>query len=166
MKTKYIGQRGFSLIEVSIASAIFSMGLAGVSLMLLTAIMGTAEAGHQTIATNSAGSLAELIAVNTDAAGHFVYPQGADEGLCVDTLDCSYAAMAATEVVSWQRELAAELPNGAGLVCRDSTPDDGHRQDAACDGNGGLVVKVFWQEPYAPDVDDDGHRRLVARIPF
>lgn len=166
MKPGHITQSGFSLIELSIAAAIFSMGLAGVSLMLLTAIMGTAEAGHQTIATNSAGSLAELIAVNTDAAGHFVNPQGVDAGVCIDSLDCSYAVMAATEVGSWQRELAARLPNGSGLVCRDSTPHDGHGQDAACDGNGGLVVKVFWQESYRPDVHDDGRRRLVARIPF
>ena len=166
MKTTHIRHCGFSLIELSIASAIFSMGLAGVSLMLLTAIMGTAEAGHQTLAANSAGSLAELIALNTDAAGHFVNPQSADEGLCVESFDCSYAVMAAAEVGAWQRELAAGLPNGTGLVCRDSTPDDGYALDDACDGNGGLVVKVFWQEAFRPDVNDDGHRRLVARIPF
>jgi len=166
MKSSDFSQNGFSLIEVTIASAIFSVGLAGVSLMLLTAIMGTAEAGHQTVATNSADSLAELIAVNSDAAGHFVNPQAADLGLCIDTLDCSYAEMAAAEVGTWQQELAAGLPNGSGLVCRDSTPDDGLAGDAACDGNGGLVVKVFWQEAFRSDMNDDGQRRLVARIPF
>ena len=34
-------QTGFSLIEVTVAAAIFSMGLAGLSLLLLTAVMGT-----------------------------------------------------------------------------------------------------------------------------
>jgi type IV pilus assembly protein PilV len=142
------------------------MGLAGVSLMLLTAIMGTAEAGHQTFATNSAGSLAELIAVNTDAAPHYVNPQSLEGTGCPDLDDCGDITMAALEVGNWRRELAAELPNGSGLVCRDSTPDDGYAADHACDGNGGLVVKVFWQETYRPDINDDGHRRLIARIPF
>jgi type IV pilus assembly protein PilV len=158
-------QNGFSLIELSIAAAIFSLGLAGVSLMLLTAITGTAEAGHQTFATNSAGSLAELIALNTDAAPHYANPQGAEAGICADSFDCSYAGMAAAEVNAWQRQLEAGLPNGHGLVCRDSTPDDGHSGDDACDGEGTLVVKVFWQEPIRSDENDDGRRRLVARIP-
>ena len=166
MKCGQIRQLGFSLIELSIASAIFSMGLAGVSLMLLTAIMGTAEAGHQTIAANSAGSLAELIALNTDAAPHFINPELPENSTCIGTTVCSETVMAASEVVNWQRELAAELPNGSGLVCRDSTPDDGHGLNHACDGNGGLVVKVFWLEPFRVDTQDDGRRRLVARIPF
>jgi len=166
MKSIHLRQGGFSLIELSIAAAVFSLGLAGVSLMLLTAITGTAEAGHQTIAANSAGSLAEFIALNTDAAPHFANPQDADAGLCSEPMDCSYAEMAATEVGAWRQELAAGLPNGKGLVCRDSTPDDGHADDDACDGNGTLVVKVFWQEPFRRDENDDGRRRLTARIPF
>ena len=166
MKVRQIRQLGFSLIELTIASAIFSMGLAGVSLMLLTAIMGTAEAGHQTIAANSAGSLAEFIALNTDAAPHFINPGLPENSFCLSPAVCPATVMAASEVINWQRELAAELPNGSGLVCRDSTPDDGYGLNHACDGSGGLVVKVFWLEPYRADAGDDGRRRLVARIPF
>jgi type IV pilus assembly protein PilV len=68
------------------------------------------------------------------------------------------------ELTAWQRELAAELPRGRGLVCRDSTPDDGHSADAACDGEGGMVVKVFWLESRHLNDEDGGLRRLVARL--
>jgi len=50
-------QSGFSLIELSIATTIFSMGLGSLSLMMLAAIHGTAEARHQTVATMQASSL-------------------------------------------------------------------------------------------------------------
>jgi len=166
MKFQSNGQSGFSLIELAVATAIFSMGLAGVSLLLMAAIMGTAEAGHQTYAASSAGSLAELIALSTDAADHYVNPQPFEPAGCLDDAECTEAQWAASEMGAWQQSLAAALPDGSGVVCRDSTPDDGHTTDDACDGGGGLVVKVFWQERLRPDESDDGHRRLVTRIPY
>jgi type IV pilus assembly protein PilV len=158
---------GFSLIEVTVAAAIFSMGLAGLSMLLLTAVMGTAEAGHQTVASTKASSLAEMIALNSDAMGHYVNPLPPDNGsVCIDDVACSGQQMASAELGAWQQELADELPRGNGLVCRDSTPDDGHAADAACDGAGGLVVKVFWLESRHLNDEDGGLRRLVARLPL
>jgi type IV pilus assembly protein PilV len=155
---------GFSLIELTLASAIFSMGLAGLSLLMLTAVTGTAEAGHQTLATAKASSLAELIALNSDASGHYVNPQAGVDAGCMDFEICSAEQMAARELGAWQYELSRELPRGSGLVCRDSTPDDGHAAEPACDGDGSLVVKVFWQELHHLDRDDAGRRRLVTRL--
>jgi len=166
MRHQATRQSGFSLIEFTVASAIFSMGLAGVSLMLMTAITGTAEAGHQTIATSTASSLAELIALSTDAADHYVDPLPFQANACLDHAECTEEQWAAHEMGLWQQALTTELPNGTGLVCRDSTPDDGHEGDEACDGNGSLVVKVFWQELYRLNVNDDGRRRLVTRVPY
>jgi prepilin-type N-terminal cleavage/methylation domain-containing protein len=136
-------ESGFSLIELTLATAIFSMGLGGLSLMLLTAVMGTAEAGHQTVASSKATSLAELIVLNSGSSGHYVNPLPPSGISCIDG-----------------------GVGGRGLVCRDSTPNDGHAADDRCDGNGGLVVKVFWQEMRHINDDDAGLRRLVTRLPF
>jgi len=165
MKQIHSKQAGFSLIEVMVAAAIFSMGLAGLSLLLLTAVMGTAEAGHQTVASTKASSLAEMIALNSYAAGHYINPLPPDDYSCIDGAACSGGQLAAQDLGVWQQELAAELPRGRGLVCRDSTPDDGHSADAACDGEGGMVVKVFWLESRHLQDEDGGLRRLVARLP-
>lgn len=164
MKKTISRQSGFSLIEVAVAAAIFSMGLAGISLLMLTAVMGTAEAGHHTVASTKASSLAEMIALNSYASGHYINPLPPEDYACVDDESCSGGRLAAEELGAWQRELAAELPGGRGLVCRDSTPDDGHSADAACDGEGGMVVKVFWLESRNLDDEDGGLRRLVARL--
>jgi type IV pilus assembly protein PilV len=164
MEPLFSKQTGFSLIEVMVAAAIFSMGLAGLSMLLLTAVMGTAEAGHHTVASTKASSLAEMIALNPDALGHYINPQALEDYSCLDGEGCSGGQLAAEELGAWQRDLAAELPRGRGLVCRDSTPDDGYSADAACDGEGGMVVKVFWLESRHINDEDGGLRRLVARL--
>ena len=166
MKVMASAVSGFSLIEVTLAAAIFSMGLSGLSLFLLTAVTGTAEAGHQTMATTKAGSLAELITLNSEALGHYVNPLPEVAEACVELGDCSREQLASLELGAWQRDLSEELPGGRGLVCRDSTPDDGDADDDACDGAGGLVVKVFWQEMHNPNDELGGFRRLVARLSF
>lgn len=166
MKQLVFAEPGFSLIEVTVAAAIFSMGLASLSLLLLTAVMGTAEAGHQTVASTKASSLAEMIALNSDASGHYVNPAPFLEPACLVGMACTGEQMAVDEMGAWRQELADELPKGNGLVCRDSTPEDGHAADAACDGAGGLVVKVFWLETRRQDDEDGGLRRLVARLPL
>jgi type IV pilus assembly protein PilV len=164
MKKRNSCESGFSLIEVIIAAAIFSTGLGGLSLLLLTAVMGTAEASHQTIASTRASSLAEMIAMNSVASGHYINPiPGA--GPCMVDDECSNEQLASADINYWLEELARELPGGSGLVCRDSTPDDGHSADPACDGSGNLVVKVFWMETHHQDDEDGGLRRLVTRLP-
>jgi len=164
MKKYYTCESGFSLIEVIIAAAIFSTGLGGLSLLLLTAVMGTAEAGHQTIASTSASSLAEMIAINPAATGHYINPLPGAEP-CVVGDDCNNEQLASADLNHWLGELARELPLGSGLVCRDGTPDDGHTADPACDGTGNLVVKVFWMETRHQGDEDGGLRRLVTRLP-
>ena len=166
MKRNLPAGSGFSLVEVMLATAIFSMGLSGLSLMFLSAVTGTAEAGHQTLASIRARSLAELISLNTDTATHYVNPLHLADSICFSMAECSRKQILSQELLNWQLELSEELPRGSGLVCRDSSPDDGHAADHACDGEGGLVVKVFWQETQVPDDEDDGLRRQVARLPF
>ena len=155
---------GFSLIELSVATAVFSMGLAGVSMMLLSAISGTAESGHETLATYSASSLAEQISVNMDVAGHFVNPVVSTPS-CILENACDEAETATNEFIAWQQVLVNELPNGQGLVCRDSSPEDGDLNDPKCDDSGGLVVKVFWQEISRGDSLNVQSRRFISRIP-
>ena len=55
--------------------------------------------------------------------------------------------MAQLDYTLWSGTLGRELPTGTGVVCLDSTPDDGSAADPACSGAGGmLAVKVFWSE--------------------
>lgn len=151
------------MIELVLATAIFSMGLGSLSLMFLASVHGTAEARHRSVATTQASSLAETIVMQSDAFGHYVYPQGA-EPAC-EWGPCS-GAMAASDLQAWQNHLARELPGAHGVVCRDGTPDDGNVTDPSCDGGGTVVVKVFWTESRHEQAGDKGHRRVVSRLPW
>ena len=156
---------GFSLVELSVAMAVFSMGLGSLSIMLLAAIHGTAEARHETVAAIQADSLAEVIAMSSDAYGHYINPPGPDQAACEGD-SCNAQDLASANLTSWHTRLRKELPGGTGLVCRDSTPADGNASDPLCDGNGTVVVKVFWSEPGHEDSEDGGLKRLVSRLPW
>jgi type IV pilus assembly protein PilV len=157
--------RGFSFIELSVATAVFSMGLGSLSLMMLAAVQGTAEARHHTVATSQADSMAEMIAMSADAYGHYVYPPESKLVSC-DEGSCQSEAMAAGNMKFWQENLREELPGGGGLVCRDSTPDDGNLHDPSCDGSGNVVIKVFWEESRHRNAEGGELRRVVSRLPW
>ena len=156
---------GFSLIELSVATAIYSMGLGSLSLMMLLAVQGTTEARFETTATVQLSSLAEMILMNSDAAGHYAVDSGSDAEACDLGHPCSVEEMAAWQLATWRGRLASELPAGSGLVCRDRTPDDGHTEDFACDGEGGHVIKIFWQPPATAVEPDGANGRQHLRLP-
>ena len=156
--------RGFSLVEVLIAVVVFSLGLGGLSLMMMTSVRGTLEAGNETVAAMQAAELAELILLNPSLTGHYINPGQAGSD-CLAPDSCSGQNWAASNLALWQIELERNLKNATGLVCRDSTPLDGLSGSPACDGSGSAVVKVFWAEQTHPEEADGGMRRSVLPIP-
>ncbi len=157
---------GFSLVELTVAMAIYSMGVGGISIMLLAAVHGTADAGYQTYAASEASSLAEMILMNSDAIGHYVNPAPSNPGACQFDQVCSPADMASANMNSWRLQLRNNLPGGRGLVCRDGTPDDGQADKPSCDGAGNPVIKLFWEEPGKPEDGRNYSQHLVTRLPL
>jgi type IV pilus assembly protein PilV len=158
-------QCGFSLLEVLIAAVIFALGLGGLSLMLITSVHGTLEARNETMASAQMSSLAELILLNPGSTGHYIEPLPQTVGGCAAAETCPGAAWATGNFAQWQFELEQNLANAKGLVCRDSSPDDGGATDSACDGGGRAVVKVFWEDPHHVNEPDRGLRRAVLPLP-
>ena len=66
---------------------------------------------------------------------------------CGAVSSCTPARMAALDYSQWSASIGIQLPSGSGVVCLDSTPDDGTTDAPACDGTGtAFAVKVFWRE--------------------
>ena len=66
---------------------------------------------------------------------------------CGATSSCTPVRMAALDYAQWSTAIGVQLPGGTGVVCVDSTPDDGTADSPACDGAGtAYAVKVFWRE--------------------
>jgi type IV pilus modification protein PilV len=159
-----IRSHGFSLVELAVATAIFSVGLSSLSLMMLTAVRGTDDAHHQTIAAAHADSLAEMIAMTADAFGHYVNPVPQNPLDCIE-LECAPDEMAASAMAAWRQAVGRDLPAGVGLVCRDARFNDGRPADPMCDNGGNLVIKLFWRD--AGQAEGFGDlRRYVLRLPW
>ena len=157
---------GFSLIELSVTTAVISIGLGGLSLMMLMAVQGTAEARFQTLAAIHSGSIAEMILLNSDAVGHFIYPAPIAADACSGVAPCSRVELISAFESGWQQQIRSSLPGGHGVVCRDSTPDDGAADEPGCDGTGLPVVKIFWSESARTGAGNPGQRRLVTPLPW
>ncbi|HMB60713.1 MAG TPA: type IV pilus modification protein PilV [Xanthomonadales bacterium] len=157
-------QQGFSLVEVLVAAVIFSFGLGGLSLMLMTAVHGTVEARNRTAAQVQASELAQLIAMSPSTSGHYINPVAAPLEDCFAPSSCSEVAWAAGNLARWQFELERNLAQATGLVCLDSTPYDGQGNEPACDGSGDTVVKVFWEEAFHVTEVNGGSRRVVLPL--
>ncbi len=156
--------RGFSMIEVMVATAVFSLGLGGLSLMMQTAVHGTIEARNQTAAHLHASSLAELIALNPSSLGHYMNPGSTISGYCTGPEACSGQEWAAANLAVWQSRLEQNLADATAVVCRDSSADDGSPDNAACDGSGPAVVKVLWTDAHHSNEEDGGVRRVVLTV--
>lgn len=158
------GGRGFSLVEIVIALAIFSSGLGGLSLLLLLAIQETTASRFQTTAVNRAHAMAESILASPQAALGSLEP--AQSRACLEGDVCGPGVMVSASLHAWRQQLGEELPNGDGVACRDSTPEDGAPESPGCDGAGPVVVKVFWEEPGKGEAASPVSHRMVARLPL
>lgn len=146
---------GFSLLEVLIASTVFSLGMAGFAALLLTSIINSTQARREGIAAIAAASLSEQIRLNPGALDRYLNPPENISRICSGDEVCTPGEQADYDFRLWQLELADSIRNARGLVCRDETPEDGVEGNNHCDSTGPLVIKIFWR---SQDGESNYHR--------
>lgn len=161
---KYSVWGGFSLIEMLVATSVFSFGMGGMAALMLSATGAMSEAGHETVAHLGADAMAATLQLSPAALEHLADPPGSVP-LCFEASSCTSGDWALSRYSMWRARLARELPGGSGVVCRDSTPMDGEASAPACDGDGPAVTKVFWEETRRARDEDGGIRRAVVQLP-
>lgn len=162
--TKTGNNSGFSLIEVLVASTVFSLGLAGLAALLLVNIIGSADARRESFAASAAASLAEQIRLNPVAENNYLNPPETISIICMGGDNCSPGQQADYDFRLWQVELADAIKSARGLVCHDTTPMDGIEGDDRCDGAGSLVIKIFWSGPGHGTGSESNHHRLTLEL--
>ena len=163
-KHRKFGNSGFSLLEVLVASTIFSLGLAGFAALLLASIIGSTQARREGIASMAAASLSEQIRLNPAALDRYLNPPEYVSRICAGTAQCTPEQQADYDFRLWQLELADRIHNARGLVCHDETPEDGIEGDSHCDGAGPLVIKIFWDGQGTDDNGGPVRHRLTLEI--
>jgi type IV pilus modification protein PilV len=155
---------GFSLLEVLVAGAVFSFGLAGLSALLLVSIIASDEARNEGIAAVAAANLAEQILLNPAALERYLNPAESISRICLGGDQCTAEQQADYDFGLWRIELADRIRNARGTVCHDSTPEDGVEGSSRCDGAGPLVIKIFWNGPEEADSQSSNQRRFTLAV--
>ena len=158
------GNSGFSLLEVLIATTVFSLGLAGFAALLLTSIIGSTQARREGIAAMAAANLSEQIRMNPVALDRYLNPPENISIICTGENQCTPEQQADYDFRLWQLELADSIQNARGLVCRDETPQDGVEGNNHCDGTGPLVIKIFWYGQGNGELGESNQHRFTLEV--
>lgn len=139
------------MLEVLIAIVVLSFGLLGMLGLIVNGLKMTSTSNYRSIAAAQFSAMAETLNANPEALAIYTTPaSSAITANCLKAAGCDSQKLAATEYGLWQQRLASALPDGNGIVCRDSTPGDGPTAASPanwdCDGNGRAVVKICWNE--------------------
>lgn len=170
---------GFTLLEVLISIVIFSIGLLGLASLQITGIRLNHDSLLRTIATIQANDMADRMRTNVaatslGATSPYNNPTKAATGNpnCLGKdgsgnpadVQCTpaqmagqdfyewYASISGQAATSWSPATQATLPSGTGVVCIDSTPNDGTPSAPACDnviataGKPIFAIKIWWVE--------------------
>ncbi|MCB1773873.1 MAG: type IV pilus modification protein PilV [Gammaproteobacteria bacterium] len=158
------GSRGFTLLEVLVSLLVLSIGLIGVAGLQLLGVSNSRDAYFRTQAVMLSYDISDRMRANQDAVDSASYSGNAGtlNSNCRSTTGCTPAQMAGDDVALWKLALAA-LPGGEGVVCIDSTFDDGSGEGSpACDGVGNqYAVKVWWDDDRNAATDKE---RLVTVV--
>lgn len=154
-------QTGFTLIEVMVSTVVLAIGLLGLAGLQAASLSNNQSAFMRTQASALAYDLADRMRTNvlgattgSYAAGTANYTAG-----CGATTGCSPLQMAQNDLAEWNAAIATYLPLGQGIVCTDSTPDDGiGTATPQCDGIGSqFSLKIWW---------DDNHDGIINMDPL
>ena len=151
---------GFTLIEVLIAMVVLAVGLLGLAGLQVTSLKNNQSAYNRSQATQLAYDLADRMRANIAGVATYTTGMAAAIANCKNnTTGCSPVEMAINDLYEWNCAVAggcenntppipATLPGGQGIVCLDSTPNDGTSVAVAnCDGAGNTyAIKIWWDD--------------------
>ena len=147
-------QRGFSMMEILVTIVVLSIGLLGLSGLQLSALRSNQTAYLRSVATTLSYDISDRMRANMAAVatGDYNSPTASQTAACLTNAGCTPAQMAQNDAFEWQAAIQNALPNSAGVVCLDGTPDDGTPTATACDGSGqSYAIKIWWDD----DRDDN-----------
>lgn len=128
-------QLGFNLVEVLIALIIMSVGMLGIAGLYVQSLQAGRTSMFRHHAVTLAGDVADRIRANP-GGGATYEGTGADNNCVGGTTNCTAAEMAEEDILLWQAQADASLPNGDVEVAHNDTPDPAE-----------YTITITWDEP-------------------
>ena len=146
-------QTGSGLIESLISIVVVSIGFLGFAGLQINGLAAANDSLFRSKAVYLSYQMADRVRANLPAANNGAYnnftSQSPPSPGCTVSVNCTAAQMATNDFAEWLTEVqsAGALPNGGGVICLDSTPDDGTPASPACDEQGDVLsIKLWWDE--------------------
>lgn len=171
---------GYILFEALITVLIFAIGVLGVVGLQTVALSSSSISNMRTEATVLAMDMADRMRANLGAV-HGLPAENYDAVAPADNAcrsiyagavqgspgACTPAQLAADDLFDWLDQVQQSLPSGEGIVCIDSTPDDGtDPATAECDGAGdAYAIKIWWNQRSTRDLAAPAMRFSMAVRP-
>ncbi|WP_285404760.1 type IV pilus modification protein PilV [Luteibacter sp. ME-Dv--P-043b] len=153
--------RGVSLIEVLMAVLVFTVGLVGLSSLLIVSFRSNQVGYQRTQAGFIATSMADRMRANPLGvwAGGYnssSYPIDGTQA-CTAAAACTPAKLALRDQYLWSSQLRAFLPNGtASIACTNGATPDTAQLAVRPPYAGNCVMRISWTERGAGDSDHQG----------
>ncbi|HFD11294.1 MAG TPA: type IV pilus modification protein PilV [Crenotrichaceae bacterium] len=137
---------GFTMVEFLVSILVLSIGLIGLAGLQVTSLRDNSRAYMRSQASVLASDLADRVRANPTI--NYTTVTASENTGCLTTAGCSATQMAQQDLFEWNNNLPSELTSGEGVICFDSTPNDGtSAASAACDGMGAtFAIKIWWQD--------------------
>lgn len=142
-------QTGSGLIESMVSIFVVSIGFIGFAGLQIKGLTAANDSMTRSKAVYLSYQIADRVRANlpgVQAGSYDAFVGAVSSPGCISTT-CTAAQVAQNDFYEWSAEAAALLPSGSGVICLDSTPDDGTPDAAACDGAGDVLsIKLWWSE--------------------
>jgi len=151
---------GYALLEALVAVVVASVGFIGAARLQTLGLKMNSSAQYRQKAVLLTYQMSDRVRANRAGFGAGAYdnPSVGSKTCLTDVAGCTSAQLAVADMTEWSEDVASQLPGGSGVVCVDSTPNDGTAAVPACDGVGSnLAVKVWW-------TDTVGASQFVATV--
>ena len=161
------GSVGYALLEALIAVIVAAVGFIGAARMQTFGMKLGNSAQWRQKATLLGYQMTDRLRANQAGVAKDAYSLlTSGDRACLDLVaGCTEVQLASADFFDWSQEVAAQLPGGRGVVCKDSTPEDGAPAAPACDGLGSVyAVKVWWGDKVPTTTDVPALTRFVTVI--
>ena len=137
---------GYALLEALVAVIVTSIGFIGAARLQTMGLGFTNSLMYRQKATLLGTQMTDRMRANQKGMEIGAYDNPAPGDTACLATGCTPAALARADAAEWAADVAAQLPDGSGVVCIDSTPDDAGATPAAplCDGVGSLLAVQGW----------------------
>lgn len=138
---------GYALLEALVAVIVTSVGFIAAARLQTLGLGFNNSALYRQKATLLGNQMADRMRANQAGVAAGAYDNPTPGSMACLATGCTPSELARADMAAWAADLAAQLPEGAGVVCFDSTPEDGEDDAPDCDGVGRLLaVKVWWSD--------------------